>query len=88
MLWKSAAFMLAAGLLLGAGPSWAACSPNDRIDGSTANDARQKIAAAGYEQVSDLRKGCDNMWHGIAMKDGARVNVALAPDGSVYKETD
>lgn len=79
---------LAAVLMLSAAPAWAACSPNDRIDGSTADQAKRQIEAAGYDQVGDLKKGCDNYWHGRAMKDGAPVNVVLSPAGDVKTETD
>jgi hypothetical protein len=63
------------------------CEPGDKIDGTTANDARQKLQAAGYTDISDLYKGCDNVWHGKALSGGATVNVMVAPDGSVHQET-
>jgi hypothetical protein len=85
MQWKAGVFALAA-LVMAAGPAWAACSPNDKIDGSTAADAKKAIEAAGYEQVRVEKKGCDNYWHGTARKDGAAVNVVLSPDGQVYLE--
>lgn len=84
----SALAIVATVLILATTTAWAACSPNDRIDGSTADQARRKIEAAGYEQVRDLKKGCDNFWHGQATKDGAAVNVVLSPDGKVMTETD
>ena len=83
MHWKAGIFGLAALVAVAAGPAWAGCYANHKIDGSTASDARQKIEAAGYEQVRDLRKGCDNYWHGTARKDGAVVNVVLSPQGDV-----
>ena len=64
------------------------CGPGERIDGSTANDARKKMEAAGYRKVSALRKGCDNSWHGKAEKDGAEVHVVLNPQGMVLPEGD
>jgi len=64
------------------------CDPGDRIDGSTAAQAKQKIEAAGYAQVHDLRKGCDNFWHGEAIKDGTESHVALSPAGQVLPEGD
>jgi len=69
-------------------PAYAACDPEDHIDKSTANDARRKILAAGYANVHDLYKGCDNVWHGIASKDGreGRVAVEPGPAGKVYPE--
>ena len=64
------------------------CAPTDKIDGSTANDARKKLEAAGYTDVTGLMKGCDNVWHGQARLNGAPVYVMVAPDGSVHQETD
>jgi hypothetical protein len=64
----------------------AACSPGDRIDGTTVAYATEKIEAAGYQQVHGLKKGCDNYWHGIAKKDGVDVNVVLTPNGKVMVE--
>ena len=32
-------------------PAFAKCDPEDRIDGSTANDAKRKMEAAGYTAV-------------------------------------
>lgn len=57
-----------------------------KIDRSTADDARRKIAAAGYTRITGLKKGCDNFWHAQAVKDGAPTGVLLAPDGRVQAE--
>jgi hypothetical protein len=62
------------------------CSASDKIDGSTANDARQKLQAAGYTDVTALYKGCDNVWHGQARSSGNAVNVMVGPDGVVRQE--
>jgi hypothetical protein len=86
MNWKTGVYALAALIMLAAGPAWAGCSPGDKIDGSTADEAKHKIEAAGYTQVSDLKKGCDNYWHAIAMKDGASVGVVVSPQGEVMTE--
>jgi len=64
----------------------AACAQGERIDGSTAADAKKKMEQAGYRQVRDLRKGCDNVWHASATKDGASVLVAVSPSGQVVPE--
>ena len=85
MDWKAGIFA-AALAIAAAGPAWAGCSAGDRIDGSTAEQARHKIVAAGYQHVNDLRKGCDNYWHGRAMKDGTPVGVVLSPQGEVMIE--
>ncbi len=64
------------------------CAPEDKIDRSTLPQARQKIEAAGYTQVKNLLKGCDNYWHGVAMKGGQEVHVVLSPQGQVMQEGD
>jgi len=90
--------VLAAAILLAAlftgpappliGPARAACDPGDRIDKSTIDEARQKIEGAGYRAVRQLRKSCDNYWHGIAMKDGNEIRVVLSPQGRVMRDGD
>jgi hypothetical protein len=62
------------------------CAPTDKIDGSTANDARKKMEAAGFTDVTQLYKGCDNVWHGQARASGNPVNVMVGPDGVVRQE--
>lgn len=86
MNWKSGVYALTAVIVLAAGPAWAGCEAGDRIDGSTADQAKHKIEAAGYSNVTGLQKGCDNYWHAVAMKDGASVGVVLSPKGEVMTE--
>lgn len=69
-------------------PAQAACMAGDRVDGTTADQARRKMEAAGFRGVNDLRKGCDNMWHGVALQNGEQTRVVLTPDGQVMKEGD
>lgn len=64
------------------------CAPEDKIDSSTLPQAKRKMEAAGYTQVKDLRKGCDNYWHGSAMKNGSEVYIVLSPAGQVMQEGD
>ncbi len=64
----------------------AACDPGTKIDSTTADQARKKIEAAGYRKVRDLKKGCDNTWHGTAEKDGTPVGIAVTAQGQVYPE--
>jgi len=66
----------------------AACEPGDKVDATTADQARKRAEGAGYTQVHMLRKGCDNVWHGVAMKNGAQVRVAVLPQGQVMQEGD
>jgi hypothetical protein len=63
------------------------CAAGDQIDGSTAEQAKAKLEAAGYTDVTGLNKGCDNVWHAQARNGGNPVNVMLSPDGSVNQET-
>lgn len=80
---------LAAGtMLLGIGGANAACPTADRIDGSTAAQAMQKMQQAGYDRVHDLKKSCDNFWHGLAERDGGQLRIALTPQGKVLREDD
>ncbi len=62
------------------------CHFGEKIDGSTADEARQKLEAAGYTSVSGLSKGCDNVWHGHAMLNGVGTNVMVTPEGRVVQE--
>jgi hypothetical protein len=63
------------------------CAAGDKIDGSTAEQAKAKLEAAGYTNITGLEKGCDNVWHAQAQNAGNPVNVMVAPDGSVNQET-
>ena len=64
------------------------CHFGEVIDGSMADDARTKIDTEGYTDVHDLRKLCDNFWHGKANFSGRPVNVVLSPGGKVMLESD
>ena len=64
------------------------CAADERVDGSTADQAKRRMEGASFNHVRDLRKGCDNVWHGLAMKDGASVRVAAQPQGQVMQEGD
>jgi hypothetical protein len=88
--------VLAAGLLIApavlAPPSLtaaqAACEPGDRVDNTTAQQAQKRAQTAGYTNVKMDRKGCDNVWHGVGMKGGASVRIAVSPSGEVNQEGD
>ena len=34
------------------------------------------------------RKGCDNFWHGVAVKDGQQTRIVVSPEGEVRPEGD
>jgi hypothetical protein len=78
---------LAVPMTMGATAAYAQCTHGERIDGSTADQARVKIQRAGFSNVTGLHKGCDNYWHGIANQGGGRVGVVLAPSGEVMVES-
>jgi hypothetical protein len=86
-----AASLLVAPVLM-APPSYtaaqAACEPGDKIDGTSAEQAKKKAESAGFTGVKMVRKGCDNTWHGTGMKGGAAVNVAVSASGEVNQEGD
>jgi hypothetical protein len=93
MTWRSAfaaaalvAFAVAPGASLVRAAS--ECEATDKIDGSTAAMATKKMEGAGFHDVRDLKKGCDNFWHGIAVKDGIESHVSLTPQGEVMREGD
>jgi len=67
-------------------PAWAACEPGTKLDKTTVEDIRKLLQKAGYRDARDWRKGCDNTWHATAVKDGARVDVAVLPDGTIVRE--
>jgi len=78
---------LAAPMTMGATAAYAQCTNGERIDGSTADQARVKIQRAGFSNVTGLTKGCDNFWHGKANQGANRVGVVLAPSGEVMVES-
>lgn len=69
-------------------PAWAACDASDKINKTTVEETRALLTKAGYKNVHNWRKGCDNTWHVTATQDGAEVTVAVLPDGHVVREGD
>ena len=49
----------------------------------TESQAQGRIAKAGYSNVGKLVKNGNGVWQGAAMKDSAKVNVALDYKGNV-----
>ncbi len=66
----------------------AACDPGTHIDKTTVDETRDRLIKAGYKNPLHLRKGCDNAWHGTAVKGGRQVNVAVLPDGHIVRDGD
>jgi hypothetical protein len=49
----------------------------------TTDQAKSQIEAAGYSNVSELRRDSKGIWRGSAAKDGLTVNVMLDAGGKV-----
>ena len=69
-------------------PAQASCEPGTHIDKTTVEGIRDKLIKAGYKNPLHLRKGCDNAWHGSAIKNGTEINVAVTADGHIVREGD
>jgi len=62
------------------------CNSGEKIDGSSVGSARAKLEKAGFHSVRDMKKGCDNFWHGTVIRDGQTVHVVLSPQGQAMIE--
>jgi hypothetical protein len=69
-------------------PAALAACPGAHIDKTTVEEIRDKLIKAGYKNPLHLRKGCDNAWHGTAIKDKQQINVAVTPDGHIVRDGD
>jgi len=49
----------------------------------TENQAKSRIEAAGYTDVSGLMKDKDGIWHGKASKSGTMMTVSLDYQGNI-----
>ena len=52
----------------------------------TTDQAKARIEASGYSDVSGLRRDPNGIWQGKATKDGLTVNVTLGAEGKVRAE--
>ena len=52
----------------------------------TEKQAKKHILNSGYTSVSDLTKGSDGIWRGVATKGGQQIKVALDFKGNVSEE--
>jgi hypothetical protein len=86
VLVAAAAFALAPGANGFSNGALAACDPGDKIDSTTAAQAKKRIEAQGYTQVKMIKKGCDSYWHATAVKNGIGGRVVLSPQGQVTPE--
>lgn len=62
-----------------------ACRSGD-TEGATRLEATERILAQGYSEISQLSKGCDNVWHALAFAEGDPVSVLVTPRGDVLTE--
>jgi len=62
-----------------------ACRSDD-TEGTTRIEATERILAYGYSEISQLSKGCDDVWHAVAFAEGDPVNVLVTPQGDVVAE--
>jgi hypothetical protein len=62
------------------------CRDGKAAEGATRAEAKERILAEGYGEVSLLTKGCDNVWHAVASAEGDPVNVRVTPHGAVLTE--
>jgi len=53
---------------------------------NTEGQAKAKIEASGYTNISGLNKDSYGVWHGKAQKDGNPVNISLDSQGNVKTE--
>ena len=58
-------------------------APAHGANSFTRNQARGRLAKAGYTNVSHLTKDRNGAWMASAMKDGQKVNVALDYKGNI-----
>lgn len=61
-------------------------APQPGANSFTEEQARSRIEAAGFSDVSDLRKDDQGIWRGRAMRDGRQVGVAMDFRGNVSAE--
>lgn len=60
-----------------------ACQTDEHENGTTRLEAKERILAEGYSEVSLLTRGCDNAWHALAYAEGDPVSVQVNSDGTV-----
>jgi len=85
----AASVLIAAGAALAptaVHPAYAACDPGTPVDRTTADMVRRMMKRAGFTNVQVEQKGCDNVWHVIASRDGRDGRYAVEPGGRIYPE--
>ena len=67
-------------------PAAATNPPLSGANSFTETQARDRIAAAGFQDVKSLKKDDQGVWRGVAKKGDTQVNVALDYRGNVVQE--
>jgi hypothetical protein len=60
-----------------------ATAPVEGANSFTEDQAKERIAEAGYADVAALKLDDKGVWRGTAMKDGKSMNVALDYQGNI-----
>ncbi|WP_432350010.1 PepSY domain-containing protein (plasmid) [Shinella yambaruensis] len=63
-----------------------ATAPVEGANSFTEDQAKERIVAAGYADVTGLKLDDKGVWRGTAMKDGKSVAVALDYQGNIVTE--
>lgn len=66
-----------------ASPSVSPNLPSSTGSVFTTDQAKSQIEAAGYSNISELRKNSKGVWQGKAVKDGLTVDITLDKAGNV-----
>jgi len=61
-----------------------AAQPVAGANSFTEGEAKSRIEARGFANVSELRKDDQGVWRGKAMRDGKSVDVALDFQGNIF----
>jgi hypothetical protein len=61
-----------------------ATGPVKGANSFTEGEAKSRIEARGFANVTQLKKDDDGIWRGRAMKDGSQLEVALDYQGNVF----
>ena len=60
-----------------------AAAPVAGANSFTESEARNRLEAHGYTNITGLKKDNKSIWRGQAVKDGTAVNVALDYQGNI-----
>lgn len=63
-----------------------ATAPVEGANSFTEDQAKERLVAAGYTDVTGLKLDDKGVWRGTATKDGKSVNVALDYQGNIVTE--